>query len=206
MSAPPVVRRARGDENAVVAEALTDAFVDENGMNYWLRQDRKKDQARRRFFDEAVTTGVHPARELWVVDGEGGAQGAAIWLSPGFKAFDFSFLQEIALAPMLLQIAGIAGTMRGLGLADKLEHYHPKTAHAHLVFLGVRTSAQGKGVGSALLKTTLAPLDAAGTVAYLETSSQRNVDLYQRHGFEVTGEFDVPPTLHMWTMTRQPRR
>lgn len=205
MNAPPIVRRARNDENQVVAETLTDAFVDEGGMNYWLRQDRRKDQARRRFFDEAVTTGVHPARELWVVDGEAGAQGAAIWLSPGLKAFDFSFLQEIALAPMLLQIAGIAGTIRGLKLAEKLEGFHPKGPHAHLVFLGVRTSAQGKGVGSAMLKTTLAPLDANGTIAYLETSSQRNVDLYARHGFEVTGEFDAP-ALHMWTMTRQPRR
>ena len=73
------------------------------------------------------------------------------------------------------------------------------------MFLGVATNAQGRGVGSALLKHTLAPLDASGTVAYLECSTERNVALYQRHGFEVTGEFDLP-NLHMWTMARQPRR
>jgi hypothetical protein len=55
------------------------------------------------------------------------------------------------------------------------------------------------------LKHTLAPLDASGKVAYLECSTKRNVALYQRHGFEVTGEFGLP-NVHMWTMARQPRR
>ena len=79
-----------------------------------------------------------------------------------------------------------------------------KAPHAHLVFLGVSTAAQGKGVGSAMLKAQLAPVDAQHLPAYLETSSQRNVDLYARHGFEITGEFDKPG-LHMWTMTRPAR-
>jgi len=204
MSAPPHVRTARPDECAVVAEVLTDAFVEEGGMNYWLRQDKRKNAARRRFFDVAVADGVHPQRELWMAESGGKALGAAIWLGPNRKAFDFSFLQELRLAPMLLSIAGVSGTMRGLALAEELEKFHPKAAHAHLVFLGVSTAAQGKGVGSAMLKTQLAPVDAQHLPAYLETSSQRNVDLYARHGFEVTGEFDKPG-LHMWTMTRPAR-
>ncbi len=76
--------------------------------------------------------------------------------------------------------------------------------HAHLQFLGVSSEAQGQGVGSAILKTTLAPLDAGGTVGYLEASTERNVALYARHGFEVTNEFDLPG-LHFWCMTRMPR-
>jgi len=38
MSAPPLVRRARDDETEAVASVLTDAFADEDGLNYWLRQ------------------------------------------------------------------------------------------------------------------------------------------------------------------------
>jgi ribosomal protein S18 acetylase RimI-like enzyme len=204
MTAPPEVRAARADENDIVAEVLTDAFVDEGGMNYWLRQDRKKHAARRKFFDVVVVDGVHPERELWVAESEGKTVGGAIWLGPNRKAFDFTFLQELQLAPLLLSVAGIGGTFRGLALAEELEKYHPREAHAHLVFLGVSTAAQGKGVGSAILKSTLAPVDAQHLPAYLETSSQRNVDLYARHGFEVSGEFDKPG-LHMWTMTRPAR-
>ena len=65
-------------------------------------------------------------------------------------------------------------------------------------FLAFRASAQGHGVGSAILKQTLAPLDARGSRRISNASTERNVALYERHGFEVTGEFDLPG-LHFWT-------
>ncbi len=204
MSVPTSVRVARREENAANAAVLTDAFVDEAGLNYWLKQGAVKERARRRFFEAVVDDAVHPERELWVAEDGGERLGAAIWLSPGKKAFNFSFFQELALTPMMLSIAGLKGMARGFALAEKLAEYHPSTPHAHLVFLGVATTAQGRGVGSGLLKHTLAPLDASGTIAYLECSTERNVALYARHGFEITGEFDLPG-LHMWAMTRQPR-
>jgi ribosomal protein S18 acetylase RimI-like enzyme len=204
MNAPPVVRVARADETGAVARVLTDAFVDEAGLNYWLRQGAAKEQARARFFDKAVRDGVHPRRALWIAEANGAPAGAAIWLAPGCKAYDFTLLQQIAMAPLLLSIAGTGGTSRGFALADQLEALHPQRPHAHLAYLGVASAAQGQGVGSAILKATLAPLDAQGVLAYLETSTGRNVALYQRHGFVVTGEIKLP-NLHMWTMTRQPR-
>lgn len=188
-----------------MSAVLTDAFVDEAGLNYWLKQGREKERSRRKFFDAIVEDAVHPERDLYVAEAGGERLGGALWLRPGQKAFDLSFTKELALAPLMLSIAGVAGMMRGFDLADKLEAYHPKGPHAHLVFLGVVSKAQGQGVGSELLKHTLAPLDADGTVAYLECSTERNAALYQRHGFEVTGGFDLP-NLHMIAMVRQPRR
>lgn len=204
MSAPPRVRTAKTGEADLVADVLHDAFADEAGLNYWLRQGQAKDRARRRFFAAAVRDAIHPQRVLHVAEAAGVAQGAAIWLNPGDHAYDYSPLQELMLTPLLLRIAGIAGMRRALGLGKQLASHHPKAPHAHLTFLGVRPSAQGLGVGSAILKATLAPLDAAGTLAFLETSTERNVALYQRHGFEQTGLIELPG-LRMWTMLRQPR-
>lgn len=204
MSAPAAVRLTGKAENAAMAGVLTDAFIDEAGLNYWLKQGAAKERARRRFFDRVVEDAVHPERDIYVAEEAGRPLGAALWLSPGKKAFDFSFLQELALAPLMLSIAGVSGMRRGFALAEKLSAFHPKQPHAHLVFLGVTQAAQGKGVGSELLKQTLAPLDASGTLAYLECSTQRNADLYRRHGFDVVGEFDLP-NLHMWGMVREPR-
>ena len=147
---------------------------------------------------------IHPQRELWAAESDGAVLGAAIWLSPGVKAFDHTALQQLMMLPLLLSIAGFQGMDRGRALGGKLAGYHPKQPHAHLVFLGVSPQAQGSGVGSALLKQTLAPVDAQGLTAYLETSTPRNVELYQRHGFDVTGEFELPG-LHFWCMTRAPR-
>ena len=204
MSAPATVRRAQDAENAHVAAILTDAFVDEDGLNYWLKQGPAKDRVRKRFFDAAVRDVVHPRRELWVAESDGQQLGAAIWLPPGAKAFDYSFIEELMLTPLLLSIAGFTGMSRAMDLGKRLSQFHPHAPHAHLSFLGVHSSAQGRGVGSAILKHTLALVDEQGLPAYLEASIPRNVALYQRHGFEITGEFELP-NLHFWCMTRPAR-
>lgn len=198
------VRRATDAEQDVVAGVLHSAFDDEAGLNYWLKQGAAKDRARAKFFRKTVRDGVHPKRELWLAEDASGPAGAAIWLGPGYKAYDFSLLQQIALAPLLIQTAGVSGALRGLDLADRLEHAHPTVPHAHLVYLGVAPRAQGQGIGSGLLKTALAEIDAAHLTAFLECSSERNRDLYARHGFEVTSELDLPG-LHFWSMTRAAR-
>lgn len=198
------VRVVRADELDQVAEVLTDAFVDEAGLNYWLKQDATKDRQRRKFFDAVVRDMLHPQRDVWVADDGGVMKGAAIWLSPGLKAFDFPWWRELFYTPLFLSIAGGAGLKRAQELGARLTACHPAVPHAHLQFLGVSSEAQGQGIGSALLKATLAPLDASGTVGYLEASTERNVALYARHGFEVTNEFDLPG-LHFWCMTRMPR-
>jgi len=204
MSGPPLVRLARNDENAAVSKVLCDSFVDEDGLNYWLRQGAAKEKSRKRFFDAAVRDAIHPRREIWIAEADGEQLGAAIWLRPGDKAFDHTPMQQIVMAPMLLSIAGLSGLERGRALGAKLATYHPRMPHAHLSFLGVSPHAQGRGVGSAMLKAMLAPVDAQGLPAYLEASKARNVALYQRHGFEVTGEFELPG-LHFWCMTRPAR-
>lgn len=204
MSQPPKVRLAGAGEEIRVASILNDAFVDEAGLNYWLRQGAAKARARRRFFGAAVRDVVHPKRALWLAEADGEALGAAIWLGPGQKAYDFSVLKQIAILPLLHTIAGIAGGMRGLALGEKLDALHPHEPHAHLVFLGVSPQAQGRGVGSAILKETLAPLDASRMPALLEATTERNVALYQRHGFEIVENLRLPE-LHVRIMWRSPR-
>jgi len=200
----PTVRAVRADELATASAVLTDAFVDEAGLNYWLKQDASKDRQRRKFFDAVVRDMLHPNRDIWIAEGEGQMNGAAIWLGPGLKAFDFPWWRELFYTPLFLSIAGADGLKRAQELGGRLTSCHPAVPHAHLQFLGVSSEAQGQGIGSALLKETLAPLDASGTVGYLEASTERNVALYARHGFEVTNEFELPG-LHFWCMTRMPR-
>lgn len=199
---PPHVRQAQARERDLAAEILTDAFVDEAGLNWWLKQGDAKESARRKFFMAAVRGAVHPARTLWLADD----RGAAIWCPPGVHAFDLTPFRQVLLTPLLLSIAGSHGMRRALSLGEELAKHHPREPFAHLVFLGVRTDAQGQGYGSAILKTTLAPVDAARAPAYLEATVPRNVELYLRHGFEVTAEFDAPGGgPHVWTMTRPPK-
>lgn len=204
MSGPASARPARESERALAASILTDAFVDEAGLNYWLRQGAAKERARARFFEAAAVDIVHPERELWIGEAQGRPCGAAIWLPPGCKAYDFPWWRLVAMTPLLHAISGLGGALRGLALGERLAALHPPHPFAHLVFLGVAGAAQGAGVGSAILKATLAPLDASGTPAFLETTTERNVQFYGRHGFEVSGELSLPE-FRLWTMVRTPR-
>lgn len=200
----PTLRAARADELDSAAAVLADAFVDEAGLNYWLRQDGSRERARRKFFGAVVRTMLHPKRDIWIAETGGVVKGAAVWLTPGLKAFDFPWWRELLYTPFFLSIAGAAGLKRAQELGARLSAHHPAVPHAHLQFLGVSSDGQGQGIGSAILKETLAPLDASRTVGYLEASTERNVALYARHGFEVSGEFDLPG-LHFWCMTRMPQ-
>ena len=84
--------------------------------------------------------------------------------------------------------------------------YKRQEPHYYLQSVGARQTAQGQGVGSALLKQVTPLCDRDGVPAYLESSSERNVPLYERHGFEVFHAEPVGdggPT--MWFMLRSPR-
>jgi ribosomal protein S18 acetylase RimI-like enzyme len=197
------VRRAGRSELDAAAEALTDAFVDEAGLNWWLKQGDAKERARRRFFDATVRDAVSPKRELWLASG---AEGAALWCPPGVTAFDLTPVRQLLFMPLLLSVAGVEGLRRALALGEELARRHPHEAHAHLVFLGVRVRSQGKGIGSAMLRETMRPVDEMGVAAYLETTTPRNVALYRAHGFNVTSEFAVSGGgPHVWTMIRPAR-
>lgn len=119
------------------------------------------------------------AGTAWIA-GEDAA--AALWLAPG-RAPDGDGIGAVVgefAPPERLETLMQVGAL--------IDHYHPKEPHWYLPMIGVDPSRQGQGWGSALLKAALRRVDEEGLPAYLESSSPRNVPLYERHGFEVIGE------------------
>jgi ribosomal protein S18 acetylase RimI-like enzyme len=87
-----------------------------------------------------------------------------------------------------------------------MERRHPREKpHWYLAVLGTDPSAQGQGLGSAVLQPVLERCDTDGIGAYLESSKERNIDFYARHGFRVTGKIRLPRGPTMWPMWRDPR-
>ena len=71
------------------------------------------------------------------------------------------------------------------------------------MILGGDRDKQGQGVGSSLVAPMLARADAEGLPCYLETMKERNVAFYEKHGFQVVVEDDLPKGgPHFWTMKR----
>jgi len=93
-----------------------------------------------------------------------------------------------------------------LRILNKMESIHPHEPHWYLASLGTAVELQGKGIGGALMRPVLTHCDAAGLPCYLESSKERNVPFYRRHGFEVVHEVKLPddgPSI--WTMWRDPQ-
>jgi ribosomal protein S18 acetylase RimI-like enzyme len=118
------------------------------------------------------------AGTAWVAN-DGAA--AALWLAPGVHADGEAIgaLVGETVSEDRLETLGQLGELMG--------QFHPTEPHWYLSMIGVDPSRQGQGQGSALLKAGLARCDADGLPAYLESSSPKNVPLYERHGFEVIG-------------------
>ena len=89
---------------------------------------------------------------------------------------------------------------------DKLERGHPRQPpHFYLAVLGTDPSAQGRGLGSAVLRGVLDQCDRDGVGAFLESSKESNIAYYARHGFRVTEEVRLTRGPSMWRMWRDPR-
>lgn len=182
-----------------VAGDLSAAFATYPMFEWIMRPDARRDAARLKFFkrmlaDTAFASGT-------VLRPEGGGA-ASVWLASE-KLMAPAFWNDLLALPTLLGATGLARFGRLAALRKAMEAHHPMNRrHAYLWLIGVRPEAQGSGIGSRLLAAGLARVDAQGRPAFLETSTEANVALYRRHGFEVASTYDVqpgsPPSWAMW--------
>jgi len=185
------------------ASDLAAAFVEDPLFNWFMRDDAKRNLARLRFFKVLLREAAFPDGVIERPE-PGGA--AAVWI-PSETLGPQPLQREVRALPMLLHAAGLGRFSRLIKLRDAMDKHHPmQRPHDYLWFLGVNPSLQGAGVGSRLLASKTARLDAAGRHGFLETATPRNVPLYQRHGFEIMAEYkpaDDAPLV--WAMWRDPR-
>lgn len=198
----PQVRRARPQDVPLLVEVLSRAFDDDPVPNYLFRGDRRRRRGLRRFFSIQL-------RHMYLGDGEvwttSDTAGAALWApptkaKPGLK-------EVLHMLPMVPDLGGLGSGMgSALRFLRAVDRARPTQVHWYLATLGTDPERQGHGVGSALLRVVLGQVDEEGLPAYLESSKERNLAFYGRHGFEVTGRIEIPgggPTL--WLMWREPR-
>jgi ribosomal protein S18 acetylase RimI-like enzyme len=125
--------------------------------------------------------------------------GAALWLPPNAEP-DFA-----PVGPMMEQTV-TPEHMAGVGaLMAQVQAAHPAFPHWYLAVLGVDPHRQSEGLGAQLMKAALARVDAEGLPAYLESSNQRNVPFYERHGFEVIGRIQAGSSPVITPMLRPAR-
>ncbi|HEY8304570.1 MAG TPA: GNAT family N-acetyltransferase [Solirubrobacteraceae bacterium] len=194
------MRRATGADVPRLARALARAFFDDPIARWSCGPDALRPAMLERF--QAIRLRqLLPHEEVWTTDSLGSA---ALWAPPArWKTTPRQDLEigRVLAHPRLiwrlpLLTAGFAG----------MERAHPHSPpHWYLAVLGTEPDMQGQGLGSAVLGPVLEQCDRDGVAAYLESSKERNIAFYARHGFRVTGEMSMPRGPKMWPMWRDPR-
>jgi ribosomal protein S18 acetylase RimI-like enzyme len=200
MSEEPAVRRATAQEIPALARMLARAFVDDPVASWAWRPDGLRLGALERF--QAIRLRqLIGGEEVWTTDE---LTCAALWAPPGrwhMTLRETAMLLPCFLRPRLF----VRMPLVALGW-EKLERGHPrKPPHFYLAVLGTEPEAQGRGLGSAVLGGVLEQCDRDGVGAYLESSKERNIDFYARHGFRVLEEIRLLRGPSMWSMWRDPR-
>lgn len=190
------VLRAGPDDVAAISDVLARAFQDDP-VHVWLVPEAR---ARARLLPEvfaAFAEAYLPHGETYVA----GAGGTALWAPPGVDPTGGDQAERFGerIVTALAEHAERGGVINEL-----LAAHHPTEPAFYLQFLGVVPEQQGQGLGGRLLTTVLRRCDATGTPAYLEATSEHNRRLYQRHGFRVIGEIQLPDGPPLWPMWRDP--
>lgn len=196
------IRKATYDDALRLTPNLVRAFEDDPATNWIIRQDKKRSDAFNIWFHHCLCKISLSHDEVYVTDD---CIGGALWNPPG--TLDIGFVERFMLLPDIIRAISIRGIRRFVAFMTALEKVHPKEKHFYLQILGVNPDHQGKGVGSALLKPVLHICDREGYGAYLETSKEKNLGFYERHGFVVNNQVDPGPGAPpVWTMWRDPLR
>jgi len=195
------VLRATREQQTVLGATLADAFSDDPVFAWLLPDDDKREERRRTFFTSIARSYLRRDKHAYVA---GDGAGAALWAAPG--AWRLPQSEVLRETPSSVKAFG-RNLPRALRLLMQVEGLHPKEPkHWYLGYVGVAAQHRNQGVGGLLIHEVLRQADRDGVPAYLESSNERNLTLYKRHGFEVTRAYSVldrGPTI--WRMWREPR-
>ncbi|WAC55751.1 GNAT family N-acetyltransferase [Gordonia sp. SL306] len=187
----PAIAVTSSHDRELVSSLLAQAFV-EDPVIRWLCPDPRHDK---QIFHTLLRWVHGDAASIDLATRDGVPIGVAVWDAPGHR---LTVTQQ--LGSVLGFVRALRGRIRyGSILEQEFGKVRPKEPHWYLGQVGA--AVKGVGVGSALLTTGLDRVDAP---AYLESSNEANIPLYERYGFVVTTEVTLPyggPTV--WPMYRR---
>jgi ribosomal protein S18 acetylase RimI-like enzyme len=173
-------------------------------MFTWIFPDHeKRARSLRRLNRVPLAFGLRSGHVTQSHDGKA----VAIWVPPG-RTVTIGGMVRSGILSVPFQV-GFRPFATFTGANEIMERIHKKCVpepHWYLLIVAVDPDLQGRGLGSALMKEGLARADQANCPCYLETSSERNLAFYERHGFVVVERATLgdggPPA---WAMRRDPR-
>ena len=194
------VRTVTPADQTRLTGVMARAFDDDPIANWFAAQDKSRARRILDFMNVAYQM-TAPHGDAYTTND---LQGGAYWSPPG--KWKMGILEQLRLMPAMIRVASLKRVPALMGGLNAIEKKHPHAPHYYLMALGVEPALQGKSIGTQLMAPVLEKCDSEGIPAYLESSKEINVPLYERNGFKVTEQFQVPnggPPI--WLMWRDPQ-
>ena len=194
------VVRLRDDQLDEASVVLARAFHDDPAW-VWLIPDARR---RASLLPWLFRVGFEvTAADVWTTAGR--VRGCSRWLPPGRAPMRVgATLRALVTTPLRLGVA----TAPFLAYGRAVEQMRADVAcgpHWYLAGIGVEPSAQGRGVGAALLRPGLEAAAAGHVPAVLLTNNKANLAFYESHGFAVVREGHTPENgPRAWAMVKSP--
>jgi len=173
-----------------LAGVMGQVFCDGPGLRFILPNDRPRRTLAKGFCAAAIRRGLYYG-EVYTTES---LDAAAIWIPPG--ELMYSPLQRLRTGALAVGWqAGWAAIRRYSVLAAYINEAHRRSVladHWYLLMVAVTPEKQGRGIGTALLEPVLVRADRERVPCYLDTLEQRNLGYYERLGFRVTVQGQVP--------------
>jgi len=193
-------------EYARAGEVLGRAFYDDP---QWTALVPDSEVRRSRLSKMFAGTARMTAAARGVAERTSGLEAIALWLSPGRDIGPWAMVKSgfasarWVITPPVQDFRRLMAVFRQFNGRRKKLMPEP---HWYLMAIGVDPLHQGRGFGSALMRSGIRRADHDNRSIYLETESELNVGFYERLGFDVIEEMtiveiDLPFSL----MIRPPR-
>ncbi len=199
----PQARPARKSDIRELSRTIGRAFYDDPVME-WVFPDASARLAQLVRMFATMTRFHHLAGGGVEVACDGpGIGAAALWDPP--NRWQHTGREQLAMMPHFIRVFGLRSA-KARAIQEFMKREHPEEPHWYLAAIGSDPSVRGQGFGQALMRSRLDRCDAEYCPAYLESSKPENVPYYERFGFTVTQEMQLPgggPPL--WAMRRPPR-
>lgn len=194
----------RQDDIVLASHALAAAFQDDPLQTYVFPDAHERAERSPAHFEPLLRYGLLFG-EVWTTAGV--PKGAAVWLGPDAWEITPERATSAGL-DRLATVMGDAAADRFFSVLAAIEPHHHRdvpAAHWYLLVVGVSPTAQGSGIGRALIQPVMDRAAAAGQPCYLETAQPNNVPFYRHLGFRQIVETREPSSgLQLWTFRRDP--
>lgn len=178
------MKKAIHSDKQLIVDILASAFDDNKSVNYIIKQDQSRNERIRRLCSYSFEI-CSRFGETYISDD---GKACALIIFPDKKK---STIESVCLDMKLVaNVIGWPNLKKAMKREAVIKKVQPATLLYHIWYIGVNPTEQGKGIGTSLLKQILERANELKRTPILETSTEKNLPWYRKHGFRIYNKLD----------------